>query len=48
MSKTYFFLLQWLPQPLARFVLSLWYLLLILAIIILVSYPKGEFIYWDA
>ncbi len=47
MSKTYTFLLKWLPKPLAKWVLVLWYLLLILAIIDRSVTPFDGFIYWD-
>jgi hypothetical protein len=47
MSKTYFFLLRWLPTPIAKLVLTLWYLFLMLAILSHLAYPTSGFIYWD-
>lgn len=48
MSKTYFYLLRWLPVPIANLVLVLWYIILMLAILSHLSYPTSGFIYWDA
>ncbi|MEE8575055.1 MAG: hypothetical protein V3T30_06540 [Thermodesulfobacteriota bacterium] len=47
MSKTYEFILRWLPRPFADVALVLWYVVLILAIIHRIAIPFDGFIYWD-
>lgn len=47
MSKTYFFLLRKFSVPIAKLILTLWYLFLILAILSHLTYPTSGFIYWD-
>jgi hypothetical protein len=48
MSRTYFVLLRWLPEPLAKFTLALWYLFLMLAVLSHIFLPSSGLIYWDA
>ncbi|WP_457676889.1 hypothetical protein [Thiolapillus sp.] len=47
MSKTYALLLKIMPRPLASLALTLWYLLIMLAIIDRSAVPFAGFIYWD-
>ncbi len=47
MSKTYGFLLNFLPAPVALFLLVLWYILLMLAVIEGSTLPLHDIIYLD-
>lgn len=47
MSKTYGFLLNYLPKPIALFLLVTWYILLILAVIDRSMLPVEDIIYLD-
>lgn len=47
MSRTYYFLLRFLPRPVASALLATWYFLLLTGCLYYLTIPVAEVIYWD-
>lgn len=47
MSRTYGFLLRYLPRNLASAILTIWYVLLIVGCLYYIGLPVDDIIYWD-